>query len=146
MRDKPGSGAAGGLGFAAKAFLAAQFRSGVEVVAELVGLEAALEGADLVITGEGSFDTQTLRGKTPFGVARVAQRHNVPVVVIAGTLGRGYQQLYAHGVDAAFSLLPSPMPLEQACREAPRLLSERAVDIARLWQVAGRFSRPHDGL
>jgi glycerate kinase len=137
-RAEPGSGAAGGLGFAAKAFLDARFRPGVEVVAELVGLEANLEGADLVITGEGRFDTQTLRGKTPFGVARVAQRHHVPVLVIAGTLGEGYQQLYAHGVDAAFALLPGPMTLEQACRQAPRLLCERAADIARLWQVAAR--------
>ena len=73
VRDEPGSGAAGGLGFAAKAFLGAQFKAGVEVVAELVGLADAVENADLVITGEGRFDAQTLRGKTPFGVARIAQ-------------------------------------------------------------------------
>ena len=94
VRDEPGSGAAGGLGFAAKAFLAAQFRPGVEVVAELVGLDEAVRGADLVITGEGRFDAQTLRGKTPFGVARIARRHGVPVVVIAGTLGDGYERMY----------------------------------------------------
>ncbi|MBA1291190.1 glycerate kinase [Pseudomonas japonica] len=138
VRDEPGSGAAGGLGFAAKAFLDAQFRPGVEVVAELVGLEQAIEGADLVITGEGRFDTQTLRGKTPFGVARVAQRHRVPVVVIAGTLGDGYEQMYNHGVDAAFSLLAGPMTLEQACHEAPRLLRERARDIAQLWKLGAQ--------
>ncbi len=137
VRDEPGSGAAGGLGFAAKAFLGAQFRAGVEVVAELVGLDQAVRGADLVVTGEGRFDAQTLRGKTPFGVARVAQRHGVPVIVIAGTLGEGYEQMYAHGVDAAFALPCGPMSLEQACREAPRLLCERAVDIARVWWVAG---------
>ncbi|MBV4455639.1 MULTISPECIES: glycerate kinase [Pseudomonas] len=138
VRDEPGSGAAGGLGFAAKAFLGAQFRAGVEVVAELVGLEQAVRGADLVITGEGRFDAQTLRGKTPFGVARIAQQHGVPVIVIAGTLGDGYEQMYAHGVDAAFALPSGPMSLEQACAEAPRLLRERAADIARLWQVASR--------
>jgi len=138
VRDEPGSGAAGGLGFAAKAFLAAQFRPGVEVVAELVGLEQAVEGANLVITGEGRFDTQTLRGKTPFGVARIAQRFNVPVVVIAGTLGDGYEQMYAHGVDAAFALTAGPMTLEQACGEAPRLLRDRARDIARLWERVAR--------
>ena len=136
VRDEPGSGAAGGLGFAAKAFLAAQFRPGVEVVAELVGLDEAVGGADLVITGEGRFDAQTLRGKTPFGVARIAQRHGVPVIVIAGTLGDGYEQMYAHGVDAAFALPSGPMSLEQACHEAPRLLSERASDIARVWRLA----------
>lgn len=136
VRDEPGSGAAGGLGFAAKAFLAAQFRPGVEVVAELVGLDEAVRGADLVITGEGRFDAQTLRGKTPFGVARIARRHGVPVVVIAGTLGDGYDQMYAHGVDAAFALPSGPMSLEQACHEAPRLLRERASDIARVWRLA----------
>ncbi|MDQ0740356.1 glycerate kinase [Pseudomonas sp. W4I3] len=136
VRDEPGSGAAGGLGFAAKAFLGAQFRAGVEVVAELVGLDAAVRGADLVITGEGRFDAQTLRGKTPFGVARIARRHKVAVIVIAGTLGDGYEQMYAHGVDAAFALPSGPMSLEEACREAPRLLRERASDIARVWRLA----------
>ncbi|MGZ0715900.1 glycerate kinase [Pseudomonas palleroniana] len=136
VRDEPGSGAAGGLGFAAKAFLGAQFRAGVEVVAELVGLDAAVRGADLVITGEGRFDAQTLRGKTPFGVARIAQRHEVPVIVIAGTLGDGYEQMYDHGVAAAFALPNGPMSLEQACAEAPRLLRERAADVARVWRSA----------
>lgn len=138
VRDEPGSGAAGGLGFAAKAFLGAQFRAGVEVVAELVGLDAAVRDADLVITGEGRFDAQTLRGKTPFGVARIARHHNVPVIVIAGTLGDGYEHMYAHGVDAAFALPSGPMSLEQACSEAPRLLRERAADIARVWRTALR--------
>ncbi|CAD5201861.1 glycerate kinase [Pseudomonas sp. FEN] len=135
-RDEPGSGAAGGLGFAAKAFLGARFRPGVEVVAELVGLADAVRGADLVITGEGRFDAQTLRGKTPFGVARIAREQGVPVIVLAGTLGEGYEQMYEHGVDAAFALVPGPMSLEQACREAPRLLSARAGDIARVWKLA----------
>ncbi|EJM84187.1 glycerate kinase [Pseudomonas sp. GM74] len=138
VRDEPGSGAAGGLGFAAKAFLGAQFKAGVEVVAELVGLADAVAGADLVITGEGRFDAQTLRGKTPFGVARVAREHGVPVIVIAGTLGEGYQALYEHGIDAAFALASGPMTLEQACAEAPRLLRERATDIARVWRMAVR--------
>ncbi len=136
LRDSPGSGAAGGMGFAAKAYLKASFRAGVEVVADLTGLEQALIGADLVITGEGRFDAQTLRGKTPLGVARVAQRRQVPVIVLAGTLGEGYEQLYAHGIGAAFALVSGPMSLEQACRDTRRLLHERARDVARLWQMA----------
>ncbi|KJZ40023.1 MULTISPECIES: glycerate kinase [Pseudomonas] len=136
VKDEPGSGAAGGLGFAAKAFLGAQFKAGVEVVAELVGLAEAVKGADMVITGEGRFDAQTLRGKTPFGVARVAREQGVPVIVIAGTLGEGYQALYEHGIDAAFALASGPMTLEQACAEAPRLLQDRASDIARVWRIA----------
>ena len=140
VRDEPGCGAAGGLGFAAKAFLGAQFKAGVEVVGELVGLADAVKGADLVITGEGRFDAQTLRGKTPFGVARIARQHGVPVIVIAGTLGEGYQALYEHGIDAAFALASGPITLEQACAEAPRLLRERASDIARVWRIAARKS------
>lgn len=135
VRDEPGSGAAGGMGFAAKAFLGASFRPGVEVVAELVGLADKVQGADLVITGEGRCDAQTLRGKTPIGVARVAQRAGAPVVILAGTLGEGYQALYEQGIDAAFAVVSGPMTLAQACADAPRLLRERARDIARVWQL-----------
>ena len=136
VREFPGCGAAGGMGFAARAFMGARFRPGVEVVAELVGLDELVQGADLVITGEGRFDAQTLRGKTPLGVARVAKRHGAPVVVIAGTLGAGYEALYQHGIDAAFALASGPMTLQQACAEAPALLEARAGDIARLWCCA----------
>jgi glycerate kinase len=138
VRDQPGSGAAGGMGFAAKAYLQASFRAGVEVVADLNGLAEALTGADLVLTGEGRFDAQTLRGKTPFGVARVARRQGVPVVVLAGTLGEGYEQLYQHGISAAFALASGPMTLDFACRHAAALLHERARDLARVWQLAAR--------
>ncbi len=138
LRDSPGSGAAGGMGFAAKAYLKASFRAGVEVVADLTGLEQALQGADLVITGEGRFDAQTLRGKTPFGVARVAARQHVPVIVLAGTLGEGYERLYEHGISAAFALASGPMTLDEACRNAASLLHDRARDLARVWELAGR--------
>lgn len=136
--EHPGSGAAGGMGLAAKTYLNASFRPGVEVVAELTGLAQALEGADLVITGEGRFDAQTLRGKTPFGVAMIAQRKQVPVIVLAGTLGEGYADLYQHGISAAFALTSGPMTLEQACRDAAILLHDRARDLARVWQLAAR--------
>ncbi|MGH8389106.1 MAG: glycerate kinase [Pseudomonas sp.] len=135
VRNVPGVGAAGGMGFAAKAFLGAGFRPGVEVVAELVGLAEKIEGADLVITGEGRCDVQTLRGKTPVGVARIAREQGVPVVILAGTLGEGYEVLYEHGIDAAFALVSGPMSLADACLQAPRLLRERARDIARLWSL-----------
>lgn len=136
--EHPGSGAAGGMGFAAKAYLNASFRPGVDVVADLTGLAEALEHADLVITGEGRFDAQTLRGKTPFGVAKLAQRRHVPVIVLAGTLGDGYADLYAHGISAAFALTSGPMTLEQACDNAATLLHDRARDLARVWQLAAR--------
>ena len=135
VRDEPGSGAAGGLGFAAKAFFDAQFRAGVDVVAELVNLNEAVQDAALVITGEGRFDAQTLRGKTPFGVARIARSNGVPVVVLAGTLGEGYQALYEHGIHAAFAVASGPMTLDYACVHASQLLTDRARDIARLWSL-----------
>lgn len=138
-RDFPGSGAAGGIGFAARAFLSAKFRPGIEMVAQLTQLAQHVAGADLVITGEGRFDAQTLRGKTPLGVARVARQHQVPVIVLAGTLGEGYADLYAHGIDAAFSITSGPMSLTDACAQAPQLLHERARDIAQVLKLAGKL-------
>tara|TARA_Y100000758_G_scaffold157452_1_gene111683 strand:- start:75 stop:1229 length:1155 start_codon:yes stop_codon:yes gene_type:complete len=136
LRDFPGVGAAGGLGFAARAVLRAGFRPGVELVAELSGLVEAMQGADLVITGEGRLDGQSLHGKTPVGVARLARTAGVPVIALAGSLGEGYQRLYAEGIGAAFSLAPGPLSLEQAMAEAGPELSARAADLARLWRIA----------
>lgn len=132
----PGVGAAGGLGFAARAFLKASFRPGIELVAELSGLAAAVEHADLVITGEGRMDAQTLHGKTPVGVARVARAAGVPVIALSGSLGDNYQALYEAGIEAAFSLAPGPLSLEQAMAGAAGELQARATDIARLWRLA----------
>jgi glycerate 2-kinase len=132
----PGVGAAGGLGFAAKALLGARFRSGIELVAELSGLAEALAGADLLITGEGRLDAQSLHGKTPVGVARLAQAAGVPVIALAGSLGEGYQRMYQVGIGAAFSLAPGPISLEQACASAAAELEARACDIARVWHMA----------
>ncbi len=135
-RNAPGAGAAGGLGFAAHAWMQARFRPGVEVVAELGGLAQAIQGAQLVITGEGRMDAQTLHGKTPMGVAKIAQAAGVPVVAIVGSLGAGYQALYPTGIIAAFSLVSGPMSLDQACSNAGQLLRDRAQDVLRLWLAA----------
>jgi glycerate kinase len=135
-RNAPGSGAAGGLGFAAHTWMQARFRPGVEVVAELGGLAVAIQGAQLVITGEGRMDAQTLHGKTPMGVAKIAQAAGVPVIAIAGSLGAGYQALYKTGIVAALSLVSGPMTLEQACADTEQLLKDRAQDILRLWLSA----------
>ncbi|SIQ30013.1 glycerate kinase [Aquipseudomonas alcaligenes] len=132
----PGVGAAGGLGFAAKAFLGARFRPGIELVAELAGLPSALQGADLLITGEGRLDAQSLHGKTPVGVARLAHAAGVPVLALAGSLGVGYQALYSAGIDAAFALSPGPQSLELAMAGTAAELEARACDLARLWRVA----------
>ncbi|SSM90831.1 Glycerate kinase [Acinetobacter baumannii] len=105
-------------------------------MAELNQLEHKISNADWVITGEGKFDQQTLSGKTVFGVSQIAKAHNVPVIVIAGTLGEDYQALYEHGVSAAFSLANGPITLEHACEHAAELIYERTVDIARLIQFS----------
>ncbi|MDP4908665.1 MAG: glycerate kinase [Burkholderiaceae bacterium] len=139
-RQDPGSGAAGGLGFAARAWMQARFRPGVEVVAELGGLASAIQDAQLVITGEGRMDAQTLHGKTPMGVAKIAQAAGVPVIAIAGSLGEGYQALYQSGIVAAFSLVSGPMTLEHACANAEQLLNDRAQDILRLWLATQNVS------
>lgn len=139
---QPGVGAAGGLGFAARAFLGARFRPGIELVAELAGLAEAVVGADLVITGEGRLDAQSLHGKTPVGVARIARSAGVPVIALAGSLGEGYPRLREAGIEAAFSLVPGPMTLERAMAVAAGELEARSADIARLWALAARSQAP----
>ncbi|HYY81735.1 MAG TPA: glycerate kinase, partial [Actinomycetes bacterium] len=86
LAGTPGAGAAGGLGAGAIAFLGASLRSGIELVLDLVGFQEAVAGADLVVTGEGKLDAQSLRGKAPFGVARAATAHGVPVVALGGVV------------------------------------------------------------
>lgn len=137
LRNAPGAGAAGGVGYAAHAYLDATFRPGVDVVAELGGLAQAMQGASLAFTGEGRMDAQTLHGKTPAGVAGIARAASVPLVALAGSLGEGYEKLYERGITAAFSLASGPMSLEQAKAQAAALLAERARDATRLW-LGGR--------
>lgn len=132
----PGVGAAGGLGFAALAFLRARFRPGVELVAEVSGLAEALRGADLAITGEGRLDEQSLHGKTPIGVARLAREAGVPLIALAGSLGKGYGRLHEAGIAAAFSLVPGPISLAEAMAGAAGELEARAEELARLWSLA----------
>ncbi|WP_435607791.1 glycerate kinase [Pseudomonas knackmussii] len=132
----PGVGAAGGLGFAARAFLGARFRPGIELVAEVAGLAEAMQGAALAITGEGRLDAQSLHGKTPVGVARVAAAAGVPVIALAGSLGEGYVRVHDNGIAAAFSLTPGPISLAQAMTGAAVELEARAEELARLWSLA----------
>jgi glycerate 2-kinase len=100
----PGAGAAGGVGFAALAVLGAERRLGIELMLDLVNFDAALHGADLVITGEGSLDTQTLAGKAPFGVAQAAARRGIPVVAVAGRSTLTAGELTRAGIAAVYTL------------------------------------------
>lgn len=113
VSSMPGGGAAGGMGIAARVFLQAHLRPGIEIVLDAVGLEQAVMDATLVITGEGRIDSQTAGGKAPIGVAQVARRHNVPVIGIAGVLGEGAEVVHQHGIDATFSILPRLAPLAE---------------------------------
>ncbi len=118
VESVPGAGAAGGMGAALLAFLDAQLRPGIEIVMEAVGLEAAVQDADLVITGEGRIDSQTIHGKTPIGVARMAKRFGKPVIGIAGCLSTDAGVVHAHGIDAVFSVLSQVCTVEEALTNA----------------------------
>jgi glycerate 2-kinase len=133
---EPGAGAAGGLGFGALAFLGADLRSGFDLVADAVGLADAIAGADLVITGEGRLDTQSLGGKAPVGVMRLARAYGVPVVAIAGDVSQGADGAIAAGMTAVFSAAPGPGPLEEALDRVEDDLARVAESIARVWSAA----------
>ena len=127
-----GAGAAGGMGAAMLAFMQGQLRPGCEIIAKAVGLDAAVRGADLVITGEGRIDQQTIFGKTPFGVATVARQHGVPVIGIAGSLGQNAHVVHAHGIAAIASVLSRPCNIQEAVAEAEFNVRTTARNIAAL--------------
>ena len=143
VADIPGAGAAGGTTAGLLGFLLSRVRRGVEVVAELVGLAEALEAADLVITGEGRADEQTLQGKTAMGVATLARPRNTPVVLLCGALGPG-----AAALDAATSLavvqpiIDRPMDLAEAMADTNRLLEAAAGRLARSIGIGLELARP----
>lgn len=139
--DVPGAGAAGGLGAGLLAFLHAQLRPGVAIVLEAVGLREHVRGADLVITGEGQLDGQSIAGKAPIGVARVAQMENVPVLAIVGGTGDGYEAVYDHGIDAVLSIPVRPMSLDEAMSNARMLLVEAGARAMRLLRVGQRITK-----
>jgi glycerate kinase len=132
---KPGAGAAGGLGFALQ-LLGGMPRSGAEVIADVVGLDQALAGADWAITGEGRTDAQTLLRKAPFVVAERARAAAVPVTLLSGAIeGTALAEVGRH-FAGCFALTAGPTTLDDAMRQAPALLADRAEAIARLWQAA----------
>ncbi len=120
--DLPGAGAAGGVGFAALAVLGAQMRPGIELILELTGFADRLPGARLVVTGEGSLDAQTLRGKAPAGVAAAARAAGRPVVAVAGRSLLGPDELAAAGISAAYTLADvEPDPARSMAMAGPLL-------------------------
>ncbi|ENM3815684.1 glycerate kinase [Vibrio cholerae] len=134
--ESAGAGAAGGMGAALLAYTQARLRPGIEIVLETVQLAHQVSDADLVITGEGRIDSQTVHGKTPMGVAKVAKRFDVPVLALCGCTGDNYQAVYQCGIDAVFAAVPRAMSLENALKESDFNLADLAENVARLWVLS----------
>ncbi|PKG38077.1 glycerate kinase [Psychromonas sp. Urea-02u-13] len=135
LKDRSGMGAAGGMAIAFAAFTNANMQTGITLVLETVKLADHLTGADLVITGEGRIDAQTVHGKTPMGVAQAAKKLNLPVIAIAGCLGEKHQAVYRCGIDAVFAATPQAMSLQEAFDKAAENVANVAENIARMWSL-----------
>jgi len=134
-RLEPGVGAAGGMGLGAKVFLNATLKPGIEIVMETVGLAEKLQGADLVITGEGRIDGQTVFGKTPMGVLKQATKNGVPTIGIAGSLGNDAEAILAHGMLAIFPIIPALDSLDNVLAKAKTNLIHSSRNIAAAMQL-----------
>ena len=144
VADRPGAGAAGGVGFAALAVLGATLRPGIDLILDLVGFRAALPGAGLVITGEGSLDEQTLHGKAPAGVAAAARAADVPVVAVAGRSLLDLTDLAPTGIRAAYALTDIEPDPARCMSEAGPLLERLATRVAADWVTDDDEERAHD--
>ena len=128
----PGSGAAGGLGAGLLAFTNATIHHGVELIAHETQLADKIKGADFVFTGEGGTDFQTKFGKTPYGVAQIAKKDNIPAISLAGYLGEGIEQLYDEGFTAIFGILDKAEDIRQALKDGPKNIERTTENIVRL--------------
>ena len=135
-----GGGAAGGMGAALWAFCGGVLRPGCEIVTEALNLDALVADASLVITGEGRIDSQTIHGKVPVGVARVAKRYGLPVIGIAGSLTRDVGVVHHHGIDAVFSVLYRICTLEEAMNGAAANIRLTARNIAATLKVGSQLN------
>jgi glycerate kinase len=130
-----GGGAAGGMGAALYAFCGAELRQGIEIVTDALHLDNHVADADLVITGEGRIDSQTIHGKVPVGVAKVAKRYNKPVIGIAGSLTADVGVVHEHGIDAVFSVIYTVCTLEEALKNAEENVRMAARNIAAVLKI-----------
>jgi glycerate kinase len=145
MADVPGAGAAGGLGAGLLFFTSATLRPGIEVVMESLGFAQLLREADLVLTGEGQTDSQTVRGKVPLGVAHAARAEGKPVICLSGGLGPGYKEIFLHGIAAAMSVPPRCMALEESIAAAALLLEDAAARLCRVLKTGMDMGPPAGG-
>ncbi len=136
--DLKGGGAAGGMGVALYAFCNARLRQGIEIVTDALKLDEQVADADLVITGEGRIDSQTIHGKVPVGVARIAKRYHKPVIGIAGSLTADVGVVHQHGLDAVFSVIYNICTLEDALTSANDNVRMSARNIAAVFKAGQR--------
>lgn len=139
VKYAPGAGAAGGLGAGLMAFFKAQLKSGVDIVISASGLEKSLKDADIVITGEGKIDRQTIYGKTPIGVAKSAKKYGLPVIAFAGNIDTDSKIVYENGIDGLMSIASYPMTLETAMERSKELLADSAERAFRLINLGMSF-------
>lgn len=130
VSNLPGAGAAGGMGGGMVAFLASKLSMGIEVLLDLINFDLLLKGTDLVFTGEGRIDAQSLRGKVVIGVARRARRAGVPVIAVVGAIGEGIERAYEEGVTAIFNINREPLPFAEAKKNAKKNLEMTMHDLA----------------
>jgi len=133
----PGAGAAGGLGGGFLAFLNSQLRSGIDIVLEEVKLKEKLVDVDFVITGEGRMDFQSIMGKAPVGVAKLAKQYDIPVIALTGGIADDAGEIHNHGIDSMFSIMNYPMTLEEAMNpeRAGSLVEKNIEEIFRLIKI-----------
>ena len=135
MADISGAGAAGGLGYGLMAFCGAKMKTGIETIMDSVEINRHLSFCDLVITGEGRIDGQSVFGKVPVGVAKRAKKYGLPVLAITGGIGSGAEAVYEHGVDSIISIVSEPMTLGKAISKSEALLEETAERAMRLLKI-----------
>ncbi len=131
----PGTGAAGGMGAGMVAFFHSSLQSGIETILDVAKFDDLVQGCDLVITGEGRIDAQSLRGKVPIGVAKRAKRAGVPVLCIVGSIGEGLDEAYELGITSIFSINPQPLDFSIAKTRAVENLTITVENFARLFRV-----------
>lgn len=135
VKDIPGAGAAGGLGAGLIAFLGAELTPGIKLIIEASRLEERIKGTDLVISGEGRIDEQTMYGKTPVGVAEIADAEKIPVIIMGGEIRGDVKALYERGVDAVVSCVDRILPLAEAMKEARQSLRQATEQAMRLIKI-----------
>ena len=136
-KNAPGAGAAGGIGFAFLAFLRGELKSGIDLILDEIGIEAAMTDADVVLTGEGRLDAQTVMGKAPHGVAKRAKKHGKPVLGISGCVTEDARRINEGGIDAFFPIVKGACTLEEAMdvTNAYRNMADTAEQMFRLIRV-----------